>query len=166
MRDIESWLPIEGYPDYQISDQGRVKSLKLGRERILKDGDVHGYRKVSLCSNGKVKQFRVHRLVAKAFIPNPEGLPEVNHQDEDKTNNWKENLEWCESQYNTEYSKAKHYTFIDPDGEIRQVFNLNQFCIKYNLNNGHMVQVSKGNLNQYKGWRRYDSINKTEGYGK
>ena len=115
----EIWKDIEGFEGYyQISNMGRVKSLERtvwnGRgyqkvpEKILEGGDNgYGYLKVELCKEGKVKTCRIHRLVAMAFIPNPNNLPEVNHKDKIRTNNKVENLEWCTSQYNVEYSQGK-----------------------------------------------------------
>ena len=103
----EIWKPIEGYEGlYEVSSLGRVKSLgndKSRKEKILKPGMARGYLKVGLCRNGKMKFFLVHRLVADAFIPNPMGLPEINHKDEVKTNNIVSNIEWCSAKYNANY---------------------------------------------------------------
>lgn len=103
---------IPGYEGlYMVSNLGRVKSLNYnhtGKERllILRTAD-NGYLKVDLHKNGIQKRFSVHRLVAMAFIPNPDNLPCVNHKDEDKTNNCVENLEWCTRKYNANYGTAK-----------------------------------------------------------
>ena len=84
-----------------MSDLGRVKN-KHGR--ILKPEIRNGYYSVDLMKNGKRYKFRVHRLVAEAFIPNPDNLPQVNHKDEDKlNNNIASNLEWCDNTYNSQY---------------------------------------------------------------
>lgn len=101
----EIWCPIKGYESmYEVSDKGRVRSLKFGKERILKPGrNPEGYLLVVLCKNGERKAYKVHRLVAKTFIPNPDNLPQVNHKDEDKTNNSVINLEWCDLKYNCNY---------------------------------------------------------------
>ena len=101
----EIWCPIKGYESqYQVSDQGRVKSLKFGKERIRKQVRIpKGYLQVQLWKNGEMKWYLVHRLVAQAFIPNPNNLPEVNHKDEDKENNSVQNLEWCDRKYNVNY---------------------------------------------------------------
>ena len=112
----EIWKDIEGYKGlYQVSNLGRVKSLdKLKKvrnnglqpikEKILRNRyNEKGYSIVCLCKNGEHKDCRVHRLVASAFIPNPNNLPQVNHKDENPKNNCVDNLEWCTAQYNSTY---------------------------------------------------------------
>ena len=114
----ETWKDIKGYEGfYQVSNIGNVKSLKrivnnsttyggkaTVKERILKPKtDKDGYESVGLRKDGKVKHFRVHRLVATAFIPNPNSYPIVNHKDEVKNNNIVSNLEWCTVRYNNTY---------------------------------------------------------------
>lgn len=109
---IEEWKNITGYEGlYQVSNLGRVKSLNYkgnGTEWILK-GYVKkdGYEVVTLMKDGIRKYCRVHRLVALAFLPNPDNLPQINHKDEDKLNNCADNLEWCTGSYNTKYSSYK-----------------------------------------------------------
>ena len=101
----EIWHDIEGYEGlYQISNKGRVKSLKWGKERILKPGITgSGYLKVLLCKNGMIKHIKIHRLVANAFITNPENKPQVNHKDENKFNNSVNNLEWSTAKENNNF---------------------------------------------------------------
>lgn len=98
---------------YQVSNLGRVKKLANSRsckEKILNLAQNNkGYTKVTLSKNGKQKQYQLHRLVATAFIPNPNNWPVVNHKDENPCNNCSDNLEWCSYQYNTRYSLEKHY---------------------------------------------------------
>ena len=110
-REEENWKDIEGYEGlYQVSDKGRVKSLNYnhtGKEKIMKlKTTKKGYLSIALHKYGKQEYLRVHRLVAQAFIPNPDNLPQVNHKDEDKTNNCVENLEWCTAKYNLEYNNG------------------------------------------------------------
>lgn len=108
----EIWKPILGYEGiYEVSSFGRIKSLKRRskedkneRGLILKQKKTKaGYYIISLHNQGKEKFFFVHRLVAQAFIPNPENLPIINHIDENKSNNCVENLEWCDQCYNINY---------------------------------------------------------------
>lgn len=90
----EEWRDVKGYEgSYQVSSEGRVFSLKSGRE--LNAGDSMGYPNVNLLKGGKQRSCKVHRLVAEAFIPNPLGMRTVNHIDGVKTNNAIENLEWA-----------------------------------------------------------------------
>ena len=111
---MEEWLNIAGFDGYQISNTGKVKSLerktsfkngyRIVRERILKPIiNTKGYQQVQLCRDGKIKHILVHRLVAEAFIPNPDNLTQVNHKDENPLNNNVENLEWCTAIYNLNY---------------------------------------------------------------
>lgn len=105
---------------YQVSNLGRVKSLDRPKRNydintglfttITIQGKIRkprltsfGYYTILLSKNGKRKWFFIHRLVAEAFIPNPDNLPEVNHKDENKLNNNVENLEWCDAKYNSNY---------------------------------------------------------------
>ena len=114
----EFWKDIENFEGkYQVSNKGRIKSLARYvlcsngkilpvKEHILKSKvTTSGYLMVVLCKSNKRKFALIHRLVAQAFIPNPDNLPEVNHIDEDKTNNKVDNLEWCTSKYNSNYGK-------------------------------------------------------------
>ena len=102
------WRDIPGYEGkYQVSNTGQVRSLNYnhtGKTKILKQGTtIHGYKQVILYKDGKHKRYSVHRLVAQAFIPNPNNLPQVNHKDENKTNNVAWNLEWMSHKDNCNY---------------------------------------------------------------
>lgn len=112
----ERWLPVAGFEGlYEVSDRGRVRSIdhttvdtngvrKRIKGRVLNsNAQSTGYLNVHLSNGPNKKTVRVHRLVAEAFIPNPHGLPEVNHKDEDVTNNRVDNLEWCDRTYNVNY---------------------------------------------------------------
>ena len=103
---MEEWRVIEDYPNYMVSNLGRVKSLnynKTGKERIMKQGISKGYCRVVLYKDAKQKKYLVHRLVASAFLPNPNNYLCVNHKDENKQNNKVSNLEWCTQEYNINY---------------------------------------------------------------
>lgn len=99
----EIWKDVVGYEGlYKISNLGRVYSLKTGKN-LKQIDNGRGYLQVGLWKNGKRFCHKVHRLVAEAFIPNPNNLEEVNHKNEIKTDNRVENLEWCTHAYNTRY---------------------------------------------------------------
>lgn len=92
----------KNFYNYQVSNFGQVRNTKT--KRILKQHiNEHGYLIVALRIDGKTKWYRVSRLVADLFIPNPDNLPEVNHKDENKLNNHANNLEWCNRNYNVHY---------------------------------------------------------------
>lgn len=102
----EIWKYIEGTEQkYMISNYGNVKSLCNHKERLLTiTTQKSGYNYVMLQINGKAKNYRLHRLVAMAFVPNPNGYKEINHIDGDKANNRADNLEWVTRKYNCNYS--------------------------------------------------------------
>ena len=118
---MEEWKSIPGYEGlYEVSNLGRVRSLDRydGRNHFRKGKvlslvkNTDGYLKVLLKCNTKCKTITVHRLVAQAFIPNPDNLPIINHKDEDKTNNRVENLEWCDNYYNLMYGTGNDRRII------------------------------------------------------
>lgn len=147
--DNEEWKDIEGFENiYQVSNKGRIKRLAhidtytrrdTGKvchrnvgEKILKPNysKSNGYYDVNLCFQGLNKYYDIHRLVAKAFIPNPDNLPQVNHIDGDKHNNCVENLEWCTAKYNIEHSVISGARKPIPRGVYRCPVSL--YCV----NNG------------------------------
>lgn len=104
----EKWKLI--YNDlYQVSDDGRVRSIKTKRE-LRRTPNKRGYLQVTLYDNGRRKTFRVSRLVAQAFIPNPNNLPQVNHIDEDKENNHVSNLNWMTNKENANWGTSTERT--------------------------------------------------------
>lgn len=100
----EIWKDIRGIDSkHEISNKGRVRNKKTGK--ILSPKNSKGwYLSVQLLVNGKYKTFRIHRLVAQYFVPNPNKLPIVNHKDLNKQNNFAENLEWVTYKENTQHA--------------------------------------------------------------
>lgn len=139
----EVWKPIkdfEGY--YEVSNLGNVRSVdrivevqsknqfgsyttkRLCKGTILRPSTNNfGYPYVLLCKDGKYTTLYVHRLVAQAFLPNPDSLPEVNHIDEDKTNNRVTNLEWCSSKYNSNYG-TRNKTISTTRGKVVSMYDM------------------------------------------
>ena len=154
---IEEWRPIKGYEGlYEVSNTGRVRSLDrydsnnhFLKGRILKlYTRKGGYLFVQLHLNGKGKNYLVHRLVAIAFIPNPDNLPEVNHLDEDKTNNRVENLEFCDRKYNINYgtrtdkvrnTAINNGTWLNLNDEERKIYH-NEYQKKYYQENKNKIR--------------------------
>lgn len=119
---MEEWRTIKDFENYEISNMGRVRSLphvvtQKGSNgkmvchpydgRVMKPTITKGYYKIGLPKDGKYYNKQIHRLVAEAFIPNPDNLPVVNHKDENPLNNTVENLEWCTVQYNSTYGTVR-----------------------------------------------------------
>lgn len=114
----ETWRNVVGYEGiYVVSNYGRIKRLPLGKQwpyrkthnnirKVRKNNQ--GYYVVNLSRENEVKWILVHRIVAMAFIPNPQNLPQVNHKDENKLNNVVDNLEWCDQRYNNLYGTARY----------------------------------------------------------
>lgn len=138
----EFWKDVENYEDlYEVSDAGRVRNKVSGK--ILKpfsDGRK-GYLKVDLYKDGIRKTYRIHRLVAEAFIPNPLNLSQVNHIDENKINNNVDNLEWCDCQYNIDYSKAKSVNQFSLDGRLLNTY-------KSTMEASRQTGISQGNISE------------------
>lgn len=111
----EEWRPIVGYEGlYEVSNTGKIKRCeyvdannRLCKSKILKFKiNKGGYCTIGLTKNGKRSFLMGHRLVAMAFIPNPDNLPQINHKDENRQNNYVSNLEWCTSKYNINYGNS------------------------------------------------------------
>lgn len=163
--ELEIWKDIENYPDYQVSNYGNVKSLKFGKERILKLGkNKDGYYVVYLCKNSKDKKHRVHRLIAQAFLTNPNNLPCVNHKDENKENNCISNLEFCTQEYNANYgtrneriskTNSKPILQLSKSGNIilRKWGSAVQASNQLNIDCGSIGKCCKGKLKVVGGYR-------------
>ena len=180
----EIWKDIQGYEGlYQISSIGRVRSLnrinhfegknqikkyqcgQLLKGKVLKYKYVHGYTNVTLYTEKhRHKQYQVHRLVAQAFIPNPNNYPQINHKDGNKLNNCVANLEWVTNQQNREHAlknglhlcgekcswsklKQKDVDFIrqnkniHSNKELVNMFNVSVGCIKSVLNGSSWKKI-------------------------
>ena len=124
----EIWRDVEGYEGYyKVSNFGRVKNLERKvkghpgintiKEKILKSQKQHGYRSVTFSVKNSPKLFLIHRLVAKAFLPNPENKTQINHKDFDRSNNHVDNLEWATRIENVEHAYIRgHYTIGEKNG--------------------------------------------------
>lgn len=119
----EKVINIKGI-DYIVSSDGKVYSTNnVGRAKYHKEisqrKNSDGYMQITVGKNGNRSQYRVHRMVAEAFIPNPDNLPEVNHKDNDRTNNCVDNLEWCTHIYNIHYAidSGNHISTSDLTGD-------------------------------------------------
>ena len=112
---MEVWKKVESVNNYEVSNTGKIRSLDIrvegsdgitrfhkGRELTQHTGK-NGYKYVNFRIDGKTQHRYVHRLVAEAFLENPDMLPEINHKDETRDNNKLENLEWCTRKYNCNY---------------------------------------------------------------
>ena len=145
-KDVGEYKEYEEYSGmYEVSNLGRVRSVdryvinsigirKLYKGKLCKPKkENNGYFRVALCKSNKRKFALIHRLVAQAFIPNPDNLPEVNHIDENKSNNKVSNLEWCTSKYNMNYgtvaeriakTQGKTIVMLDLNGnELREFYS-------------------------------------------
>jgi hypothetical protein len=172
MTMIEKWKDIEGYEGrYQVSNQGRIKSLprKLWNGEgwfdykgkiIIPRIDNNGYPIVTLSTHSKGKRFRVHRLVAKAFIPNPNGYTVVNHIDCNTTNNNVNNLEWCTQKHNVQYAVKKgafnKYMKRVKVLETGEIYSSIHECARemaeYNVDFRHVSACLKGKLKSHAGF--------------
>lgn len=166
----EEWRDIEGYKNYQVSNMGRVKSLgndKSRKEKILKQRKNNkGYLMVALWKDGKSKTCTVHRLVAQAFIDNPNNHPQVNHKDENKTNNAVSNLEWCTNSYNQKYGNcpkkigeknSKRVFQYSLDGTLVGIWQSTMECARNGYNFGAVASCCRKCFNReenniYKGF--------------
>lgn len=182
---------IKGYEGlYQISRNGVIRSLdkylpmpnggeKLVKEKILKPyKNREGYLRVALSKNGKVKHYLIHRLVAEAFIDNPNNLPHIDHINTDRTDNRVENLRWCthKENMNNSITKTKISNFmigkkgikhpsskivlqLSKDGELIKKWDCIRDVYRHlNISVGHIAEVCRGKRKTAGGyiWRYVD----------
>jgi len=169
----EQWEDIKGYEGlYQVSNLGRVKGIDRisanGRhlkEKILSQKHTtNGYLEVIFCKNNKVKYFLVHRLVAEAFIPNPENKPQVNHIDEDKTNNRDTNLEWMTIKENLGYgtrikrmaeNHKKEISLISPNGQVLEFNSQTEAAKALGVHQSNIWRIINGKQKTTRGYKFY-----------
>ena len=168
---------------YKVSNLGKILSLNYrntGRAELMTPRKrKNGYFQVKLWKNGEKKTCLVHRLVTETFLPNPEGKPQVNHKDEDKTNNFvflnedgsvdkeKSNLEWSTPKENSNHGTrnervakalSKRVLQLSLDGELIREWESTRECERNGFDHGAVVKCCNGKLPQYKGflWMYYD----------
>ena len=165
----EIWKDIKGYEGlYKVSNQGNVISINNGRN-VKREANLKGYRIINLWKNGIGKMFRVHRLVAKAFIPNPEGKPCIDHINGNRSDNRVENLRWVTNKENQNNPITKN-KFKNRKGkphheiQIEQVKNgvvikihqsINSAARELNITASNISAICRGKGKSYKGfgWR-------------
>ena len=182
MKSIEIWkTPIvdgEIYEGYKVSNLGRILSLnyhQTGKADLMTPVEIgNGYLQVTLCKNKEYKKCLVHRLVAEAFLPNPEGKPQVNHKDEDKTNNFvflnedgsvdkeKSNLEWKSPKDNCNHgtrneriakAMSKKVLQLSLSGDLIREWESTRECGRNGFNQRHVCECCNGKLKTHKGFR-------------
>lgn len=167
----EIWKDIKEYEGlYQVSNYGRVRSLNYNHTKKIRELKVYtnefGYLRAYLRKDNITNVFFVHRLVADAFIPNPLNLPQVNHKDENKTNNNVENLEWCSCTYNINYGtrkekvakkntngkKSKIVLQYALDGTFIREWPSTNECGRNGFSQNHVADCCRGKYKQHKGF--------------
>lgn len=164
MKKMETWKKINGFPKYEVSNIGRVRRFnkaskydkRIKQYTYLKpQKDKRGYLRVVLYGEkGQLVRF-IHRLVGEAFIPNNKNLPQINHKDENPSNNSVDNLEWCDNWYNAHYGnhikkvKEKHYKkivqYTMDNFFVNKWESIKEASIKNNIDSSSITKVCKGN---------------------
>lgn len=161
-------IEIEGFKGYFVSKVGDVFILKEDTLDKMKSRiERNGYARIGICHNGKQYQKSVHRLVASAFIPNPDRLPQINHKNENKLDNRVENLEWCTAKYNANYgtriykikknnrgkTREKEVAKCDMGGCILKVYASISEAVKDSHNRAHIIDCCKNRRNKHHGYK-------------
>lgn len=147
MYDIEEFRDVVGYEDlYEVSNEGRVRNKNTGKiKKPCKDKD--GYLQVDLYKDGERKHKSIHRLVARAFLPNPNSEFEVDHIDKNRTNNNVDNLRWVSHQENIDYSQSKSVNQYSLDGRLLNTYkSIHEASRQTGVCQSNICQCCKGNL--------------------
>lgn len=161
---MELWETISEKQSYEVSNYGKIRRKLLNGYKYLKlFTDKDGYYRVCLCENEKRIYRSVHRLVAQAFIPNPENKPTVNHKDGNKQNNCVDNLEWATIKENNNHALQTGLRNMKNDGCSKKVaqYDMNMNLIKIypsakevkrqtGFSQGHISEVCRGEKKHYK----------------
>ena len=182
---MEIWKPIAGTRGFiEVSNEGRVRSLLRGEPRALKtQADNKGYHRIRVTIEREKFGYKVHREVAKAFIPNPDNLPQVNHKDGNKSNNAVDNLEWISNRDNANHAIENGLWESVIEGSRRENESRKRPVIGYFttensshakwfdsiraaekfVGSTHVVDVLKGRRSHVKGWTfRYEEVSQSE----
>lgn len=150
---METWKSVSGYSKYSISDLGNVRNDRDNitlKPRITEKGYI-AY--VLYNDTGRPRSIKAHVLVCEAYISNPSGLPEINHIDEDKTNNEKVNLEWTDRSTNMIHSTGLTFKVLSPNGKVITAKGLTKFCRDNQLSQPAMSNVLSGKRKHHRGWK-------------
>lgn len=145
---LEGAVEIEGWEDYYVTPEGKIYKVT----EVVPKPNSAGYLYAKIMIARQNLRQSVHRIVAKAFIPNDKGLATVDHIDGDKLNNSVENLQWFSLADNIRKCFRGNYQMVSPDGVIHSFNNINEFAREHGLDNSSVCKVLKGKFKFTKGW--------------